>query len=102
MEILVYPPTDADGQGAPNALSRRVVPPKTIDLRPAEVGAEVNRFVEELALTVSGESHHPFVVDEIEMQVTVSAEGKVQLVLGSASASGGVVIKIKLKRRESE
>lgn len=102
MEALVYPSTGTVEHGHLGALSRRATPPKQIDLRPDEIGAEINRFVEELAVVASGEARHPFVVDEIEMQVTVNAEGKVQLVFGSASASGGMVIKVKLKRNKSE
>lgn len=98
MEAVVYPET-AGISGAIGALSDRGRP-KVIDVRPAEVGAEINRFVEELADSVSDRKDHSFVVDEIEMEVTVTAEGKVQLMLGSASASGGMTVRIKLKRSE--
>lgn len=98
MEAVVYP--EAGGiSGAVGALSDRGRP-KVIDVRPAEVGAEINRFVEELAHSVSDRKNHPFVVDEIEMEVTVTAEGKVQLMLGSASASGGMTVRVRLKRSE--
>jgi hypothetical protein len=102
MEALVYPPSTTTDHGAPGALPRRVSPPRTVDVSPAEIGMEINRFVGELAGKVTGAPHDAFVVDEIEMEVTVSAEGKVQLVLGSASASGSMVIKVRLKRRDAE
>jgi hypothetical protein len=98
VEAVVYPAMDGIS-GAVGALSGQGRP-KVIDVSPAEVGAEINRFIEELADSVSGRKGHPFVVDEIEMEVTVTAEGKVQLMLGSASASGGMTIRVKLKRSE--
>lgn len=92
---MVYPATA--GGGAVAALPGQGRP-KVIDVRPAEVAAEINRFAEELAGSVSDRKAHPFVVDELEMEVTVTAEGKVQLMLGSASASGGMTIRVKLTR----
>jgi hypothetical protein len=98
VEAVVYPSVDGVS-GYVGALPNRGRP-KIIDVRPAEVGAEINRFVEEIADSVNDRKGHPFVVDEIEMEVTVTAEGKVQLILGSASASGGMTIRVKLTRSE--
>jgi hypothetical protein len=98
VEAIVYPAIGGIN-GAVGALSDPGRP-KVVNVRPAEVGAEINNFIEELADSVSGRKDHPFVVDEIEMEVTVTAEGKVRLILGSASASGGMTVRVKLKRSE--
>jgi hypothetical protein len=100
MEVIVYPPVYSPDQAEPGALQRRVPAPKTTHLYPDDLAEEVNRFLTEFNIALLDDAHHGFIVDEIEMQVTVTAEGKVQLIVGSASASGAIGIKIKLKRRD--